>query len=117
MKISELPFVEHFRAHVTLRPHFGIGADVQHVGGLNVCDGEAEVGDDALAVCLHQDVFAFNVAVGNARLALGAEYLRVEVHQAVDYGKAYRHHLIVRQSRSVQMIVQRAQRVIMSDQP
>ena len=51
---------------------------------LCVCDGQAKVGDDAAAVGAHQDVLGLDVAVGDGRLALGPEYLRVQVHQARD---------------------------------
>lgn len=80
-------------------------------------DGQTEIGDDALAVCFHQDIFAFYVAMGNTRFALGAENLCMKMHQTVNDGKTYRHHLMMGKSRSVQVIVQRTQRVIMSDQP
>ena len=45
-------------------------------------DGEPQVGDAAGAVLLHQDVLAFEVTVGDGRLALRAEDLGVQVAQA-----------------------------------
>lgn len=48
-------------------------------GSPDELDSQAEVGDTARPVPLHQDVLAFQVAVGNGRLPLRAEDLGVEV--------------------------------------
>ena len=62
--------VEHFRAHVAFRSNPTILLLVEPAVGLGVGDGQAEVGDDAGAVVLDEDVLGLDVSMRDRRLAL-----------------------------------------------
>ena len=47
---------------------------------------KTEVSDDASSVCSHEDVLGLDVPVGDGGLALGPEYLGVEVDEPSDGG-------------------------------
>lgn len=79
-------------------------------------DGEAQVGDAAGAVLLHQDVLALQVSVSDGRFPLRAVNLRVQVAQAArrrERQPQQRRHV---QRRHPQVVVQGAVVMVIRDQ-
>ena len=79
-------------------------------------DRQAQVGDAAGAVPLHQDVLALQVAVGDGGLALRAVDLRVQVAEARDGGVGQLEQRAHVQRVGAEVVVQRAVLVVVSDQ-
>lgn len=79
-------------------------------------DGQAQVGDAAGAVLLHQDVLALQVSVGDGRLALGAVDLRVEVTQAAGGGVGQSQQALGVQRGEPQVVVQGAVLMVVCDE-
>lgn len=76
-----------------------------------------KVSDAALAVPLHQNVAAFEVTVGDCRLALSGEDFRVKVHEATGYRQAHAQTCLWIHGAVLQEVIERAQLVEMSHQP
>ena len=79
-------------------------------------DGQAQVGDAAGAVLLHQDVLALEVAVGDGGLALRAVDLGVEVAEAARHRVGQPQQAGGVQAAHAQEVVQRALLVVVRDQ-
>lgn len=79
-------------------------------------DCQAQVGDAARPVSLHQDVLALQVAVGDGRLPLRAEDLGVEVAETRDGGVGQPQHGSVVQGAGLEVVVQGAVFMAVSDQ-
>ena len=71
--------VKHLRRHVSPCADPRVGRDVDLIRLAVKPDGEPEVGDGAGAVPLDEDVLGLDVPVRHCRLALGPEYLRVQM--------------------------------------
>ena len=71
--------VKNLRRHVAPGADPRVGRDVDLVRLAVKPDGEPEVGDGAGAVPLDEDVLGLDVPVGHGGLALGPEYLRVQM--------------------------------------
>lgn len=112
-----LPFVQNLRGHVALRSNLRVVANVNRSVFLSVRDCQSKVSDDALSIYLHEDVLRLQVTMSDRRLALLAEDFRVQVNQAAGDGKANCDHLVVTQVGAVQMVVERAELIVMSDEP
>lgn len=76
-----------------------------------------QVSDAALAVPLHQNVAAFEVTVGDGRLALSGEDFCVKVHQATGYWQAHAQTRLWIQGAVLQEVIKWAQLMEMSHQP
>ena len=109
--------VQDLGRHVSLGADPGVLGDVGLSRGLGVGDGKGEVSDDAAAVFPHQDVLRLDVPVGDGWLALGPEYLGVKVDHPGDGGDQHLHGVGLGESGPVEMVVERAQGVIVSHQP
>lgn len=79
-------------------------------------DGQAEVGDAARSIPLHQDVLALQVAVGDGRLPLRAEDLGVEVAETRDGGVGQPQHCSAVQGAGLEVVVQGAVLMAVGDQ-
>lgn len=78
---------------------------------------ESKISDDALSVNLHENVLRLQVAMRDRRLSLLSEDLSVQMYQAAGDREANVDHLVVAQWGLVQVIVERSELVVMSDQP
>lgn len=76
-----------------------------------------EVSDAALSVLFNQDVFAFEVSVGDGRFALGAEDFHMKMSQAARYGKRHAEAAGRVQGAELKVVVQGAHLVEVGDQP
>ena len=76
-----------------------------------------EISNAALAVPLHQDVSALQVSVGDSWLFLGADDLRVEVHQATGHRQAHPQAALWLQAAVLQEVVEWTQLMEVSDEP
>ena len=109
--------VQYLGGHVALGAHPGVLGNVGLPGGLGVGHGQPEVSDDAGAVSPDQDVLRLDVPVSDGGLALGPEYLRVQMHEAGDGGDQHPHGLRLGQRGPVEVVIERAQGVIVGHQP
>lgn len=76
-----------------------------------------EVSDAALPVLFNQYVFALQVSVGDGRFALGAKDLHVEMRQPAGDGESHAEAAGSIQSAELEVVVQGAHLLEVSDQP
>lgn len=57
--------------------------------------GQSEIGDDTEPVLSNQNVFRFEIAMGDGRFAFGAENFRVQMNQAAGNRKANGDHIVM----------------------
>ena len=71
------------QVHETQNSPFGadsiVRGDVNGVGGGVVSDSEAEIGDAASPVTLHQNILRFEVTMGNRRLTLINDTIQIPI--------------------------------------
>jgi hypothetical protein len=80
-------------------------------------DSQAKIRNDTAAVSPDQNILGLDVAMGNGGLALGPEYLRVEVDQARNGGDENAHGLELGERGPVEMVVEGAVRMVVGHQP
>lgn len=66
---------------------------------------------------LHQYILGLDISVGDGWLALAAEYLSVEVEEAVDGGEGDSDEARVVEGMGGEVVVQGAARVVVGDEP
>lgn len=86
----------------------------ENIRGLSVL---TEVSDAALPVLFNQYVFALQVSVGDGRFALGAKDLHVEMRQSAGDGESHAEAAGSIQSAELEVVVQGAHLLEVSDQP
>lgn len=86
----------------------------ENISGLTAL---TEVSDAALPVLFNQYVFALQVSVGDGRFALGAKDLHVEMRQPAGDGESHAEAAGSIQSAELEVVVQGAHLLEVSDQP
>ena len=102
--------------HVSAGPHSGVGSDVNLIRLTVEPDREAKVCNGTGSVSLDKDVLGLDVPVGHGGLALGPEYLCVEMTDALSCRQGNLEAGLVVQNIAGEEVVQRSSVMVVCDQ-
>jgi hypothetical protein len=115
--ILPLPFIQNLWCHVSLSADFRVMTNVNGSVLLRVCYSESKISDDALSVDLNENIFRLQVTMSNRRLPLLSENFCVKMNETAGNAEANCDHLVVAESCAVEMVIERAELIVVSDQP
>lgn len=82
-----------------------------------MCNGQAEICYDTRAIGCDQYILRFEIPMCHCRFSLGSKDFSVQMHQPVGNRQTNPDHIIVAKSITIQVIEERAQRIVVCHEP